>query len=59
MRPIMFHKIPKDQVADVAHTRVVCEVRPTKDDPNRTRITVGGNTITYLGETSTETGSIE
>jgi hypothetical protein len=55
----MFHKIPKDQVADVAHTRVVCEVRPTKDDPDRTRITVGGNTITYLGETSTETGSIE
>jgi hypothetical protein len=27
MRPIMFHKIPQDRLHDVAHSRVVCEVR--------------------------------
>jgi hypothetical protein len=45
MRPIMFHDIPHDRKGDIAHTRVVCEVCPTKADPNRTRITIGGNTI--------------
>ena len=55
----MFHKIPPEQVSDVAHTRVVCKVRPTKEDPNRTRITIGGNTIAYLGDTGTKTGSLE
>jgi hypothetical protein len=59
MRPIRFEDIPKDRIADVAHTKVVCEVRPTKDDPNRTRITIGGNTITYLGDCGTKTGSLE
>ena len=59
MRPIKFHKIPQGRIPDVAHSRVVCEVRPTKSDPNRTRITIGGNTIGYLGDTGTKTGSIE
>ena len=59
MRPIMFHDIPHDRKSDVAHTRVVCEVRPTKADPNRTRVTIGGNTINYLGDCGTKTASIE
>jgi hypothetical protein len=59
MRLIHFADIPKDRITDVAHTKVVCEVRPTKDDPNRTRITIGGNTITYLGDCGTKTGSLE
>jgi len=33
MRPIMFHYIPHNQKGNIAHTRVVCEVRPTKADP--------------------------
>jgi len=37
----------------------VCEVRPQKADPNRTRITIGGNHICYPGDTGTKTGSIE
>ncbi len=28
---------------------VVCEVCPEKDDPDRTRITIGGNRICYPG----------
>ena len=43
----------------MALTRVVCEVQPTKEDPNRTRITIRGNTIAYLGNTGTNTGSLE
>ena len=55
----MFYKIPPEQVSDVAHSQVVFEVRPTKEDPNRTRITIGGNTIAYLGDMGTKTGSLE
>ena len=38
---------------------MVCEVRPQKEDPNRTRITIGGNRICYPGDTGTKTGSLE
>jgi hypothetical protein len=58
MRPIMFQKIPKDQISNVAHTRVVCMERPTKANLKRTCITIGGNTIEYFGDTGTKTGSI-
>jgi hypothetical protein len=59
MKPIMFQDIPIDRRRDVAHTRVVCEVRPTKADPNQTRITIGGNTINYTSDCGTKTGSLE
>jgi hypothetical protein len=59
MRPIMFQKNPPDRTLDVAHSRVVCEVQPTKEEPNRTRITILGNNIAYLGNTGTKTGSLE
>ena len=59
MRPIMFHKIPHDRLKDVAHVRVVCDVKLGKEDPNRTRITIGGNTIAYAGDCGTKTGAIE
>ncbi len=59
MKPIMFQDIPIDCRSDVAHTRVVCKVRPTKADPNQTRITIGGNTINYTSDCGTKTGSLE
>jgi len=59
MHMIHFSNIPKDRISDVAHTKVVYEVRLTKVDPNRTRITIGGNTITYLGDCRTRTGSLK
>jgi hypothetical protein len=34
MKPIMFNDIPFERRGDVAHTRVVCKVHPTKKDPN-------------------------
>ena len=58
-RPIHMHNIPRDRRGDVTYTRVVCEVRPQKAEPNRTRITIGGNRICYPGDTGTKTGSLE
>ena len=57
--PIHFQDIPNDRRRDVTYTRVVCKVRPQKEDPNRTRITIGGNRICYPGDTATRTGSVE
>jgi hypothetical protein len=58
-RPIKFHDIPASQHHDVKYTRVVCEVRPQKEDPNRTCITIGGNRICYPGDCRTKTGSLK
>jgi hypothetical protein len=38
---------------------VVCEVRPEKDDPDRTRITIGGSCICNPGDVGTNTASLE
>ena len=42
---IQFNNIPFDKLKDICHTKVVCEYRPEKDDPNRTRITIAGGHI--------------
>jgi hypothetical protein len=44
---------------EICHTMVICEVRPEKDDPDRTRITIGGNRIFYLGNVGTNTALLE
>ena len=38
---------------------MVCKVRPENSYPNRTRITIGGNRITFPGDVSTPTASLE
>ena len=38
---------------------VVCEVKPHKEYPNWTRITVAGSQICYPGDVGTPTGSLE
>ena len=43
----------------MTYTKVVCEVRPQKEYPKRTRITIGGNRIIYPGEVETPTESLE
>ena len=43
----------------ICHTKVVCEVRPEKDDPDCTRITIGGSRIYYPGDVGTNTASLE
>ena len=41
-------RIPRDRV--VTYARIVVDCRPQKEDPNRVRITAGGNLIQYPGE---------
>ena len=48
--------IPKDRT--VTYARIVVDYRPQKDDPNRVRITVGGNLIDYPGELTTRTADL-
>ena len=38
---------------------MVCKVLPEKNDPDRTRITIGGNRITFPGDVGTPTASLE
>ena len=48
--------IPQDRV--VTYARLVVYLRPQKDDPNRVRITAGGNLIKYPGEITTCTADM-
>ena len=58
-RVILYADIPKDRRKEIAHVKVVCEVRPQKSDPNRVRITVAGNRICYPGDVGTPTASLD
>lgn len=40
-------EVPKNRYKDVTYGRIVCGVRPGKAEPNRTRLTVGGDKINY------------
>ena len=49
-------RIPKHKT--VTYARLVVDFRPQKADPNRVRMTAGGNLISYAGELTTRTASI-
>ena len=52
---IKYEDIPLDRRRHVTYGKTVVSYRPEKDDPNRTRLTVGGNRIAYPGDVSTPT----
>ena len=56
---INYNDIPAHKRKEICHTLVVCEVRPEKDDPDRTRITIGGSRICFPGDVGTNTASLE
>ena len=56
---IKFENIPKDRLNETCYTSVVCEVRPEKKDPNRTRIKICGTNVCYTGYIGTNTASLE
>jgi hypothetical protein len=56
---IDYHDIPAHKRKEICHTMVVCEVRPEKDNPDRTCITIGGSRICYPGDVGTNTASLE
>ena len=49
-------KAPKGRIVTCA--RFVCDVRPHKEEIHRTRLTVGGNLISYPGDVSTRTADL-
>ena len=48
--------VPKDRKPTYA--KFVCTIRPQKKETHRTRLTVGGNLITFTGDVSTPTADI-
>ena len=55
---IPFDNIPTDRRKDITYGRIVVEYKLHKDEPHRTRLTVGGNQITYPGIVTTPTADI-
>ena len=47
--------LPAARWKDVTYGRIVVKYRPEKSDPNRVRLTVGGNRINYPGDCVTPT----
>ena len=56
MDPKDIPNIPADRL--VTYANVVVDYRPQKEDPNRIRITAGGNLINYPVEVTTQTADI-
>ena len=56
---IRFEDIPANRRKEINYTKVVCNVCQEKSYPNLTRITIGGNCITFPGDVSTPTASLE
>ena len=54
-----YENIPRNRCKKITYTYVVCTVRPPKEDPNRTRITINGNCICYPGDVGTPTASLD
>ena len=53
LRPDQLLLIPNDRV--VTYANITVDYRPQKEDPNRVRITAGGNLIIYPGKLTTRT----
>ena len=56
------HWIPRSRVPKgkkITYARMVVDICPKKADPNRVRITAGGDRLDYYGEKSTKTASIK
>ena len=53
-----YEEIPQDRRKDVTYARICANYRPEKEDPNRVRITVGGDRINYPGEVATPTADM-
>ena len=49
-------KVPQNKKPTYA--RIVCDIRPQKQEPERTRLTVGGNMIDYPGPVSTASADL-
>jgi len=55
---IPYADVPKDRRKDVTYARICADHRPEKADPNRIRITLGGNLVNYPGDVGTRTADL-
>ena len=55
---ITYNSIPIDRIKDTAYRNIVVNYKEHKEEPHRTRLTVGGNKINYHGIVSTPTAEI-
>ena len=55
---IPYEQIPADRIKDITYDQIVCNIRPEKDDPYRTRIVAGGNLLNCPFDTGTPTADI-
>jgi hypothetical protein len=53
------HNILVNKLKEICHTMVVCEVRPEKNDPDCTRITISSDCICFPGDVGTNSASLE
>ena len=51
-------EIPPDRWKDVSYTRIVCNVRPQKNEVNRTRLTYGGSSLEIPIDCGTPTADL-
>ena len=50
------YKVPKDK--KVSYGKIVCEIKPEKEEKERTRLTVGGNLLYFTGNLSAPTALV-
>jgi hypothetical protein len=55
---IPYSNVPADRRKDVTYARICANYRPEKADPNRIRITLGGNLVNYPGDVGTRTADL-
>ena len=58
MLSIAQYQVPRKRLKDISYGRIVVDYRPQKDEPHRTRLTVGGGLIVYAGYSITPTADI-
>jgi hypothetical protein len=51
-------EIPKDRLKDQTYARIVADERPEKPEPDRIRVTMGGDRINYPGDCGTPTADL-
>ncbi len=51
-------EVPPERQKDITYARICANYRPEKADPNRIRITLGGNLVNYPGDVGTRTADM-
>ena len=52
------HEVPRDRFRDVTYGKINCHYREGKAEPNRVRLTSGGNRIKFPGDVGTPTADL-